>query len=468
MDDNIWLKLLLQVVLIALNAIFAAAEIAVISFNDAKLTKLAREGDKRAIRLAKLTEQPSRFLSTIQVAITLAGFLGSAFAADSFSGVLVDWVISLGVTIPAGTLDKIAVVIITLILSYFSLVIGELVPKRVAQRNPERVALGLSALIYAVAKISAPVVSLLTVSTNGVLRLLGIDPNANEEEVSEEDIRMMVDSGSENGSINETEKEFIHNVFEFDDLSAGEIATHRTEVALLWMEESDEEWAQTIMEKHHTYYPICDSTADQVVGVLSSKIYLRLADKSRESVMQNAVKPTYFVPDSIKADVLFRNMKTSRNAFAVVLDEYGGMSGIITMNDLIGQLVGDISDETTEEETLPEIEEIEEGVWRIVGTAKLREVEEALECSLPTEEYDTFNGFVCGVLNSIPEDGSQLEFESDGLFVRVTDVQKHQVQSALVNRIEKSEEDEEDADEEKDVKNKKDKEDKKDTDKDED
>ena len=268
--------ILLQVLLIALNAVFACAEIAVISMNDSKLVKLAAEGDKRAVRLARLTSQPARFLATIQVAITLSGFLGSAFAAENFSDGLVNWLLGLGVPIPAATLDAVAVVVITLVLSYFTLIFGELVPKRVAMRKAEALALGMSALISGIAALFAPIVWFLTISTNAVLRLLGIDPNAEDETVSEEEIRMMVDAGSEKGAIDPEEKDFIQNVFEFDDLTAGEIATHRTEISLLWLEESMEEWEQTIHNSRHTRYPVCDDSADHIVGILNAKDYFRL------------------------------------------------------------------------------------------------------------------------------------------------------------------------------------------------
>lgn len=423
--------LLLQVVLIALNAVFACAEIAVITMNDSKLQKLAAEGDKRAVRLRRLTSQPARFLATIQVAITLSGFLGSAFAAENFSDGIVNWLVRLGSRIPAPTLDAIAVVCITVLLSYFTLVFGELVPKRIAMRKAEKLALGMSALISAISRIFSPIVWLLTVSTNAVLRLFGVDPDAEEDAVSEEEIRMLVDVGSEKGAIDHEEKEFIQNVFEFDDLTAGEIATHRTEVKLLFLEETMEEWDAVIHGSRHTLYPVCDETADDVVGVLNAKDYFRLPDKSRGSVMENAVTPAYFVPDSVKADVLFRNMKHSRNHLAVVVDEYGGMNGIVTVNDLVEQLVGSLyGDEPAAPE--PEIEQLDAGTWRIRGCAPLEDVSDTLGRPLPTEEYDTFNGLVLDALGLIPQDGSQVELETAGLIVRVTEIRDHRVQSAVV------------------------------------
>ena len=432
MNNSIALMLLLQVVLIALNAIFASAEIAVISLSDTKLAQLAEEGDRRAIRLARLTSQPARFLATIQVAITLSGFLGSAFAAENFSDRLVAWLVRLGVTIPTATLDAAAVVVITLILSYFTLIFGELVPKRVAMRKAESLALGISALISAIAKLCAPVVWLLTVSTNGVLRLLGIDPEAENEPVSEEEIRMMVDAGSRKGTIDHEEKAFIQNVFEFDDRTAGEIATHRTDLTILWMDESLEEWAGTIRRSRHSRYPICGESPDDVRGILNANDYFRLEDYSREAVMRQAVEPAYFVPESVKADVLFRNMKAGGHTMAVVLDEYGGMTGVVTLNDLVEQLVGDLGEEEMGRNPLADIENIAPGVWQIRGETPLDDVAEALGVALPCEMYDTFNGLVFGALGAIPEDGATPRVRTAGLDIQVTELLGHQVERAEV------------------------------------
>ena len=433
MEDNslLW-QLLLQVILIALNAVFACAEIAVISFNDNKLAKLAEEGNKRAVRLARLTSQPARFLATIQVAITLAGFLGSAFAADNFSDMLSEWLIGLGVPIPHATLDTISVVLITIILSYFTLIFGELVPKRVAMKKAEALALGMSGLITFISKLFAPIVWLLTISTNALLRLIGIDPNSDDEEVTEEEIRMMVDAGREKGVIDEEEKEIIQNVFEFDDITAGELATHRTDIALLWTDETPEQWAQTIHEARHSRYPVCDESVDNVVGILNAKDYFRLEDKSHDTIMEQAVKPAYFVPESVKADVLFRRMKQSRTQFAVVLDEHGGMNGIVTINDLVQQLVGELDDEEDADVTVQEIERTDSGTWNIRGSADLEDVAEALGVPLPVDEYETFGGFVFGELGTIPDDGSQLELDLYGLHVKVLEVKEHRMERAAV------------------------------------
>lgn len=432
-DGPILWNLLLQFILILVNAIFACAEIAVISMNDNKLAKMSAAGDKRAIRLSKLTSQPARFLAVIQVGITFAGFLGSAFAADNFSDRLVKWAISMGLRVPQTTLDTISVIVITVILSYFTLVLGELVPKRLAMRNAERLALAMSGLIYFISRIFAPLVSLLTLSTNGILRLLRIDPYAADEQITEEEIRMMVDEGSEKGAINHTEKEMIQNIFEFDDKTAEDVMTHRTEVSLLWLDETDEQWEKTIIDSRHTIYPVCNETTDDIIGILNAKDYFRLKDKSRENVLKNAVKPAYFVPESVRTDVLFRNMKQSRNHFAIVLDEYGGMNGIITMNDLLEQLVGEF-DDNDEFSQKPQvlIERVDSQTWKVIGSAPLKQVSEQLGVQLPEEDYDTFGGFVFGMLGYIPEDGSTPEIEGYGLLIKAIEIQEHQLEKAVV------------------------------------
>lgn len=430
-DGSLFLQILLQIFLIFVNAVFACAEIAVISMNDNKLSKLASAGDKRALRLTKLTDQPARFLATIQVGITLAGFLGSAFAADNFSDYLVGWLVSLGVNMPIATLDSISVIVITLILSYFTLVFGELVPKRVAMRKAERLALAMSGLVYVISKIFAPLVWALTASTNAILRLLGFDPNAEDEKITEEEIRLMIDAGSEKGAINHNEKEMIQNIFEFDDKTAGEVMTHRTEVALLWLDEADEQWEKTIIESRHSVYPVCKENTDDIVGVLNIKDYFRIKDKTRETILE-AVKPAYFVPETVRTDVVFRNMKKSRNHFAIVLDEYGGVNGIITMNDLLEQLVGDLENDDTVPPELPEIERIDSQTWMIQGSAPLDLVAQQVGVLLPEDDYETFGGLVFGLLGYVPEDGSTPELEEFGLSIKVIEIKDHYLVKAIV------------------------------------
>ena len=448
MGESIIFMILLQVVLIALNAIFACAEIAIISMNDNKMNKMAAEGDKKAKRLVKLTEEPARFLSTIQIAITLSGFLGSAFAAENFSDVLVDVLVGWGVPVPAEVLESVAVVVITLILSYFTLVFGELVPKQVAMRKAEPLALGLSGLISGIAAIFKPIVSFLTFSTNSMLRLMGIDPNEEAEEVSEEEIRMMVDAGSEKGTIDYEEKEFIQNIFEFDDLSAEEIMTHRTDVTMLDLEDSMEEWKQIIYGSRHTLYPVCDGSADEIVGILNAKSYFRLENHDRETVMQNAVTSAYMVPDTVKADTLFRNMRKERHGMAVILDEYGGTRGIVTINDLVEQLVGDLgNNEIAEEEGY--IELLEDNTWKVQGSVTLDEVSEVIGIHIDSEENETLSGLIFHEYGSVPKDGTCIEVELGKMNIQVLDIQEHQVETAIIQiKEEKTEESEEEIEKE--------------------
>lgn len=441
MDDSIGFLLLLQVILIALNAVFACAEIAVLSINETKLERMAEQGDKRARRLFRLTSEPARFLATIQVAITLSGFLGSAFAADNFSEPLVDWILSKGVSIPYATLDTIAVILITLILSYFTLVFGELVPKRIAMKRSEQLALGISGIVSGISVAFKPIVWFLSASTNLVLRLFGIDPHEADDQVSEEEIRMMVDAGSEKGAIDHQEKEFIQNVFEFDDIEVGDIATHRTDTALLWMEDSDEVWAQTIYENRYTRYPICDGSPDNIIGLLNAKDYFRLEDKSRGSLLANALQPAYFVLETVKADVLFRNMQKSRNSMAVVMDEYGGMVGIITLYDLLEELVGELNDEPEDADNPdPHIQKISENTWQLFGNLPLKDIQDAIGLELESEDHNTLTGLVFEALGSIPPDGVQdIRLAIAGMDIHVQLIEEHQIERATIRVLPKAE-----------------------------
>ena len=441
--NNILIQILVQIILILLNAIFACTEIAVISLNDNKLEKLAAAGDKSAKRIAKLTAQPARFLSTIQVAITLSGFLGSAFAADYFAEMLTDAIVGTGIPLSAAAVSKLSVIIITIILSYFTLIFGELVPKRLAQKYPEKIAFGISSLITFISKIFAPLVSLLTVSTNGILRLLGIDPNSEEDEVTEEEIRMMVDVGSEKGAIDLDEKEIIQNVFDFDDMTVDEVAIHRTDIDILWTEDSPEEWEKTIHATRHSVYPVCDETADNIIGVLDSRDYFSAKDKSKEYILRNLVKPPYLVPETMKADVLFRNMREARTYFAIALDEYGGMSGIVTMIDLIGCIVGDI--DYSGKKPDDKIRKTSDNTWMIPGSADIDDVCKEVGVHIPEGDYDTFGGFVFDLHGEIPDDGATFEIDAAGMHIRVLGIKSHRITYTEVSKTkeEKSEDDDE-------------------------
>lgn len=433
MMDSILLPLLLQLCLILCNAVFACAEIAMVTVNENRLALLARQGDKRALRLTQLTGRPARFLATIQIAITLSGFLGSAFAADHFSDPVTAFLLDLGLPLPEATLDALVVVLITLLLSFLTLIFGELVPKRIGMQKAEPLALALAGPITAISKLFAPIVSVLTLSTNGVLRLLGIDPNAQEEEVSEEEIKMMVDRGSRKGVFDQDTKTFITNLFAFDDITVGEFATHRTDLALLWTDQTSQQWQQTILSTRHTRYPVCGETVDQVVGILDARDFFSLPGADVETLLAQAVKPAFFVPETAKADVLFRQMRARRRYYAVVLDEYGGFLGVVTTRDLLEQLVGDIAIEGE----LPEIEALDDHTWRVRGTARLDDVAHLLGVDLPLEEYETFGGYVFGLYGTIPQDGQTLTLRTNALRIQVEEVRDHKLISAAVTALPK-------------------------------
>lgn len=436
MNDSIVGLVLIQIVLIALNAIFASAELAVLSSNETRIDRLAAQGNRRALRLSRLTKEPARFLSTIQIAITLSGFLGSAFAADGFSDPLVDWLIGLGVALPRNVLDTFSVICITLILSYFTLIFGELVPKRIAMQKSEAVALGVSGIVSGISVLFRPIVWLLSVSTNAVLRLLGIDPSEETGRICEEDIRMMVETGGETGAIDKEEQDFIQNVFEFDDLSVGKILTHRTDLVILWMEDTDDAWEEIICGSRFSRYPVCDGSPDAVIGVLNAKVYLRQKDRSRNNIMKSAVEPAYFVPETMKADVLFRNMKQSHIALAVVLDEYGGMAGIVTLSDLIEELVGKIQEDPAHSQTSDtRIRQISDTAWEITGNAELADIEAATGVQFEMAHVHTITGLVFEHLKGIPNDGAaSMEFKLDGISIRIREIRDHQIIHAEIRK----------------------------------
>lgn len=433
MDTSMLFLLFIQIILILLNAIFASAEIAVLSMNETKLEKRAEQGNHRAKRLVKLTQEPARFLATIQVAITLSGFLGSAFAADNFSEPFVDWLIGLGVHIPYATLDMIAVIFITLILSYFTLVFGELVPKRIAMKKSEELAMRISGLVSGISILFKPIVTFLSASTNFVLKLCGIDPNEAEDQVTEEEIRMLIDAGSEKGAIAYQEKEFIHNVFEFNDSMVGTIATHRTDVTLLWMSDDVEVWDEIIHQTRYTQYPVCEGSIDNIVGILNAKDYFRLKERTKEAVLRAAISAPYFVIETTKADMLFKNMKKEKHSIAVVLDEYGGMIGIVTIFDLLEELVGNLNDVESTSLEGETIEATDDGKWKIRGNLRLSDIEDATGVAITAEDCETFTGFVFQKLGIVPKDGDvNIEMEVDNLRITIDKIKEHRVEHAVL------------------------------------
>lgn len=345
MEDGIWLQLLVQVVLILLNAFFASAEIAVLSVNENRLRRDAENGDKKAARILTLVREPSGFLSTIQVGITLAGFLGSAFAADNFAGRLSGWLAQL-TGAPVETLHTVSVIAVTLVLSYFTLVLGELVPKRLAMKKAETVARFGAGVINALARVMRPIIWFLSKSTNAVLRLFGISPEEKEEAASEEDLLMMVEASLSAGEIDSDESQLIHNVFRLDNTTAEDVMTHRTRVDALPLDAQEHEILRMVEESGYSRIPLYDGRIDNIVGILSAKQYLLDRRQGKNSTLRELMGQCLFVPESVAVDQLLREMQKQRQHMAVVVDPYGGTSGVVTLEDILEELVGEIYDET--------------------------------------------------------------------------------------------------------------------------
>ena len=437
MQPPLWPQLLLQVILIAINAYFAATEIAVISLNEAVIRHQAEEGDKKAARLLHIVEQPTGFLSTIQIGITLAGFLGSAFAADNLAGRLSQWFAAQYALTAAAeaAVHTLSVILITIILSFFTLVFGELVPKRVAMKKSEQVARFTCGVVAFLAAVMRPLIWLLTVSTNAVLRLVHIDPNEEDDEVSEEGIRMMVDIGEEKGAIQAGEKEMIENIFEFDNMTAGDVMIHRTDMVMLWVDDTAEEIAQTIESSGLSRFPVYEEDADDIIGILNTRDWLLNARKASPRPVRELLRPAYFVPESVRTD-------SRKIHLSIVVDEYGGTAGLVTMEDLLEEIVGNIYDEFDPQED-QEIIALGDNRWRIAGSAELDDVAEALDMEFPEdEESETLGGLVFAQLNVIPEDGSHPEVELYGLHIRVEELTDRRVEWATVTKLAPSESEE--------------------------
>lgn len=412
-------------VLILLNAFFAASEIAMISLNDARIKSLADKGDTKAARIEKLMDEPSRFLATIQIGITLAGFLASAFASETFADPLVRVLQEAGVGWPTGVLKTISMIVITILLSYFTLVLGELVPKRVAMKKAQPIAYFSIGPLQFLSTVTKPVVSLLSLSTNSVVRLFGIDPHEEDEEVTEEEIRLMVDIGEETGAIHELEKRMINNIFEFDNKTVGNIMTHRTDMVALPVDASLQEVLRVVNTEKFSRIPVYEGNLDNIVGMLYAKdLFQFLSDGSNRDdfSLLKIVRSPYFVASSKPTDQLFREMQRKKTHIAIIIDEYGGTAGLVTIEDLLEEIVGNIFDEYDEEEK--EYEIIDDNTYLIRGTADLDDVQELLQVKLPVDDYETLSGFVIGQLGRIPGRKDKPSIEYEGLIMKVEEVEE--------------------------------------------
>ena len=431
-------QLLLQFILILLNAFFAATEIALLSINEKKVQALADDGDKKAKKLLKIIEEPTRFLSTIQVGITLAGFLGSAFAADNFAEKLAMFIVKT-FEVPAkyfNTIDTVSVVLITLILSYFTLVLGELVPKRIAMKNKEKLARAVCGLMSFLAGLLKPIIWFLTASTNGVLRLLGINPHEKEETVSEEDIVIMLDAGADEGTLKEDDIEYIKNVFKLERLNAADIMTPRSALVAVPKDVSHEKLTEIIGSEGYSRIPVYEDSIDKIVGVLHVREYLLNRHRPDFKIEDVLLEPE-FVPETVHLDALFKDMQNNHTHMVLVLNEYGLTLGVVTMEDIIEELVGEIWDE--QDEATESIMEVGENTYRVLSGVSIDEFFEYFELEKNEEiESTTVNGWLAESLGSIPEVDSELKYEN--IVVRVTEADEQKANEVLVTVLPREEE----------------------------
>ena len=430
MDDpgSIIFQIVLLFVLILVNAFFAMSEIAIISLNDNMVEKLAEEGNKKAKQIMKLTENPSNFLSTIQIGVTLAGFLTSASASTTFADMLTDAVTAKFPAAPVGIISGVSVVLITVIMSYFSLVLGELAPKRMAMQKPEQIAYKVVPVLLVVKKFTSPFVKILSLSTNAVVRLFGFDPNADEESVTEEEIRMMVDVGEEKGVIENLQKEMINNIFEFDDIDVSDIMTHRTDMVAVEDTDTLKDVVDLSIEHGYSRIPVYHEDQDNIIGIVYIKDLLKYisSDNFPESDSpKDYMRDAYYVPFSKNCGSLFDEMTEKRVQMAVVVDEYGGTAGIVTLEDLIEAIVGNIQDEYDNEEE--EIVEESENIFTIDGTAYIEEVNELVNDIIPEGDYDTLGGFLISNLGFLPKDEDKNELQFENLKFTILNVEERRI-----------------------------------------
>ena len=441
---NIIVKLVILLALILVNAFFAMSELAIISLNDNKIDKMAEDGNKKAKKIVKLTENSSKFLSTIQIGVTLAGFLTSASASTTFASMITDALRGTVVynALGEGLINGIAVVIVTIIMSYFSLVLGELVPKKIAMQVPEKISFKIVDILLLFSKLFAPLVKILSVSTNAVVRLLGFNPHADEETVTEEEIRMMVDVGGEKGVIEDVQKEMINNIFEFDDLDAGDIMTHRTDMVAVEVGDDLSEVVDTAVSEGYSRIPVYEDDQDNIIGIVYVKDLLAYVGKKMPAKsLRDIMRTPMYVPESKICGDLFKEMTEKRTQMAVVVDEYGGTAGIVTLEDIVEAIVGNIQDEYDDEDE--EISKINETTFTIDGMTNLEEVAELTGTELPEGSYDTVAGFIIKELGLLPEEGKTYEVNYKNLKLTVLSVDERRIDKVRVEILPSTEDENE-------------------------
>ena len=412
------LTFIVMFILVMLSAFFSASETAYTSFNRTKMKNLAAEGNKRAASALKLAESYDKVLSTILIGNNIVNIALSSISTIWFVEAIVD-----------PTVKNFATAISTAVITVVVLIFGEISPKSIAKDHAEGFSMAIAPILRFLVIILTPVNAIFMLwkkLLSKIFKAKTIDT------VTEGEVLTLIDEAHEDGSIDEYNKELIENIFDFDDLSAGEIATHRTELTLLDISDDMEEWDKAIVNSRYSRYPIYGESVDDIIGILDARGYLRLEDKSRENVMATVVSPAYFVPEAVKADVLFKNMREHKESLAIVLDEYGGLYGIVTTTDLVECLVGEFTQTDDDEEVVETIEILSEESWRIAGSASISEVEEAIGIKFEDIDSDTFSGFLLGLYGSVPEDGASFELSTDTLDIHIEDIKDHKVDRAVI------------------------------------
>lgn len=424
-------QIIVLVLLVGLNAFFAASEMAFVSLNDTKISVKAKEGDKKYKKIERMLKSPSKFLATIQIGITLAGFLSSAFASDVFASKLAVILFDMTHIFSVGIWSTISIVIITIILSYFTLIFGELVPKRIAMENAEKFSKFSISIITALAKIMSPFVKFLTWSTDCASKIFGVSKE-NEETVTEEEIRMMVDVGEEKGTIKNEEKEMINNVFELNDTEVSEIMVHRTEMFALDKELTVSDVSKKLVEGEYRYsrIPVYDEDIDSIVGILYIKELLRANSNTK---IKKIMKDALFVPESKRIDELFKEMQKNKVQIAIVADEYGGTSGMVTMEDVLEEIVGDIFDEYDPVEN--EYEKIDENTYIVDGQMNISDFEKLMDIKEIETEYDTVSGYLLELLDRIPTEEENPIVETDNLVFKIEEFDERRIAKVKVCKI---------------------------------
>lgn len=404
-EGSLLLQIVIIIILTGINAFFSSAEMAIVSLNKNKLKILIEDGNKKAILLDNLLKEPSKFLSTIQVGITLASFFASASAATGLSQFLSEALKPL--KIPYSS--QISMILITFILSYVTLVFGELIPKRIALRNSENIALSSVGVIVFISTIFSPFVKFLTFSTNLVLTILRMREDNIEEKVSKEELRSLVEVGKEHGVINETEQEMIENIIEFDEKIAREIMIPRTKVFLIDKNISIHELFENKEIEKYSRIPVYENEADNIIGILMAKdLMIEAYKKGFDNIkISDLVQEAYFVPETKNVNELFNEMQLEKKHITILIDEYGGFSGIVTLEDLIEEVMGNIDDEFDDEDL--SIHQISKNKYLVNGDVSLYNLNDNFHFELESKYYDTLSGILIENLGYIPEDNENIE-----------------------------------------------------------